>query len=175
MIREEKTAAIEELKEDLVGVPFFYLTDSSVLPVAQINKLRRMCFEKGIKMKVAKNTLIQKALESQPESKGYAALYPALSGPTTILISENPKAPAQLIEAFRQSSKGERPVLKAAYIDTSVYFGDDQLIPLTKLKSKEEMIGEIIGLLQSPGKRLASQLTASGTKIAGIVKTLAER
>ncbi|HAD14265.1 MAG TPA: 50S ribosomal protein L10 [Saprospirales bacterium] len=173
MTREEKTVAIEELKEELGGSPFFYLTDSSTLTVAKINKFRRMCFEQGITVKVAKNTLIQKALESEPESKGYAALFGSLHGPTTILISSNPKAPAKLLEEFRKTE--ERPILKAAYIDSSVYIGDEQLATLVKLKSKEEMIGEIIGLLQSPGRRLASQITASGSKVAGIVKALAER
>lgn len=173
MTREEKTSAIAELKEELGSTPFFYLTDSSTLSVAKINKLRRMCFEKGITMKVAKNTLIQKALENEPESKGYSALFSALAGPTTIMISDNPKAPAKLLEEFRKTE--ERPLLKAAYIDSSVFLGDDQLKALTQLKSKDEMIGEILGLLQSPGKRLASQITATGTKIAGIVKTLEER
>lgn len=173
MTREEKTAAIAVLKEELGNAQFFYLADSSTLTVAKINKLRRMCFEKEITMKVAKNTLIQKALENEPESKGYAALFEALHGPTTILISSNPKAPAKLIEEFRKTE--ERPLLKAAYIDSSVYLGDEQLAVLTKLKSKEEMVGEIIGLLQSPARRLASQITASGSKIAGIVKTLEER
>lgn len=173
MTREEKTVAIEELKEELGNSSFFYLTDSSTLTVAKINKFRRMCFEKGITVKVAKNTLIKKALENEPESKGYAALFGSLHGPTTILISSNPKAPAKLLEEFRKTE--ERPILKAAYIDSSVYIGDDQLATLVKLKSKEEMIGEIIGLLQSPGRRLASQITASGSKVAGIVKTLAER
>jgi large subunit ribosomal protein L10 len=173
MTREDKTAAIAVLKEELGNAPFFYLADSSTLPVAKINKLRRMCFEQEITMKVAKNTLIQKALEGEPESKGYAALYEALKGPTTILISANPKAPAKLIAEFRKTE--ERPILKAAYIDTSVYLGDEQLVALTKLKSKEEMIGEIIGLLQSPASRLVGQIKATGSKIAGIVKTLEER
>ena len=173
MTREDKSAAIAELKEELGGTPFFYLADSSTLTVAKINKFRRLCFEKGVKIKVAKNTLIKKALENEPESKGYKGLFDALHGPTTILISSNPKAPAQLIEEFRKSE--ERPILKAAYIDTSVYLGDDQLKALTQLKSKEEMVGEIIGLLQSPGRRLASQLKATGGKLAGIVKTLEER
>ena len=173
MTREEKTAAIAELKEELGSTPLFYLTDSSTLTVAKINKFRRMCFEQGITVKVAKNTLIQKALESEPESKGYAALFGSLHGPTTILISTNPKAPAKLLEDFRKTE--ERPLLKAAYIDSSVYVGDEQLAVLAKLKSKEEMVGEIIGLLQSPGRRLASQITATGSKIAGILKTLEER
>lgn len=173
MTREDKSAAIAELKEELGNSPFFYLADSSTLTVAKINKFRRQCFDKGIKIKVAKNTLIQKALESEPESKGYKALFDALHGPTTILISSNPKAPALLIDEFRKTE--ERPLLKAAYIDTAVFLGDDQLKTLTKLKTKDEMVGEIIGLLQSPGRRLASQLKATGGKLAGIVKTLEER
>ena len=173
MTRDDKTAAIAELREELGGTPFFYLADSSTLSVAKINKFRRMCFEQGITVKVAKNTLIQKALEGAPESKGYSALFEALSGPTTIMISSNPKAPAKLIEEFRKADA--RPSLKAAYIDTAVYIGDEHLKALTTLKSKEEMVGEILGLLQSPAKRLASQLLASGVKIAGIVKTLEER
>ncbi len=173
MTKEDKSAAIAELKSELVDTPFFYLADSSTMTVAKINNFRRQCFAQGIKVKVAKNTLIRKALEGQPESKGYAGLFEVLHGPTTILISDNPKAPALLLEAFRKTE--ERPLLKAAYIDSSVYVGDDQIKPLTKLKSKEEMVGEIIGLLQSPGRRLASQIKATGSKIAGIVKTLEER
>jgi large subunit ribosomal protein L10 len=173
MTKEEKTAAIEVLREELANTPFFYLADSSTLTVAKVNQLRRKCFEQGIKMKVAKNTLIRKALESEPETKGFAALFEALHGPTTIMISDNPKAPAKIIEEFRKTN--ERPLLKAAYIDSSVYLGDDQLKALTELKSKEEMVGEIIGLLQSPARTLASQLKASGSKMAGILKTLEER
>ena len=173
MTREDKSVAIAELKEELMSTSFFYLADSSTLPVSKINRFRRMCYEQGIIVKVAKNTLIQKALENEPESKGYAALFEALHGPTTILISDNPKAPAKLLTEFRKTE--ERPLLKAAYIDSSVFIGDDQLVALTKLKSKEEMVGEIIGLLLSPMQRVASQLTATGSKLAGIVKTLEER
>jgi len=173
MTRADKSAAIAELKEELGNSPFFYLADSSTLTVAKINKFRRLCFDKGIKIKVAKNTLIQKALENEPESKGYKGLFEALSGPTTILISSNPKAPAILIDEFRKTEA--RPLLKAAYIDTAVFLGDEQLKALTQLKSKDEMVGEIIGLLQSPARRLASQLKATGGKLAGIVKTLEER
>ena len=173
MTREDKTAAIEVLKEELANTPFFYFADSSTLTVAKINQFRRKCFEQGIKIKVAKNTLIRKALENEPESKGFAALFEALHGPTTIMISDNPKAPAKLIAEFRKTE--ERPLLKAAYIDTAVFIGDEQLKALTQLKSRDEMIGEIIGLLQSPARTLAAQITASGSKIAGIVKTLEER
>lgn len=174
MTREDKTAVIAELQEELGNTPFFYLADSSTLTVAKINQFRRMCFEQGVKVKVAKNTLIRKALEAvADDSKGYEPLYEVLHGPTTILISDNPKAPAKLIEEFRKTS--ERPILKAAYIDSSVFIGDDQLKALVSLKSKDELVGEIIGLLQSPARTLASQLKASGSKIAGIVKTLEER
>jgi large subunit ribosomal protein L10 len=173
MTKEEKTAAIAELQEELSNAPFFYIADSSTLTVEKVNKLRRLCFERNITMRVAKNTLIRKALESQPEEKGFSALFGVLHGPTTLMISDSPKAPAMLIEEFRKTN--ERPVLKAAYIDSAIFIGDDQLGALAKLKSKEEMVGEIIGLLQSPARRLASQITASGSKIAGIVKTLEER
>ncbi len=175
MTREDKNTAISELKQTLSATSFFYIADSSTLTVAQVNKLRRMCFEKGIKMKVAKNTLIRKALEAiaADGQRDYEPIYESLHGPTTLLISENPKAPAQLIEEFRKSA--ERPLLKAAYIDSSIFIGDDQLKALVNLKSKEELIGEIIGLLQSPGRRLSSLLTSSGSQVAGIVKTLAER
>lgn len=173
MTRAEKTEAIAVLKEELGSTPFFYLTDSSTMPVSKINIFRQKCYEQGITVKVAKNTLIQKALEDAPESKGYSALFEVLKGPTTILFSENPKSPAVLLEEFRKTN--ERPLLKAAYIDSSVYIGDDNLKALTKLKSKEEMVGEILGLLQSPGKRLSSQITATGGKLAGIIKTLQER
>jgi large subunit ribosomal protein L10 len=173
MTRDDKTAAIAELQEELGNSPFFYLADSSTLTVAKINQFRRMCYEKGVKVKVAKNTLIRKALEAISDSKGYEPLFEVLHGPTTILISDNPKAPAKLIEEFRKTS--ERPILKAAYIDSSVFIGDEQLKALVSLKSKDELVGEIIGLLQSPARTLASQITASGSKIAGIVKALEER
>lgn len=175
MTREDKNAAIAELRETLGATPFFYITDSSTLTVAQVNKLRRMCFEKGIKMQVAKNTLIRKALEAiaADSQRDYAPLYDSLHGPTTLLISDNPKAPAQLIEEFRKTA--ERPVLKAAYIDSSIFIGDDQVKALVNLKSKEELIGEIAGLLMSPARNLAGAIASSGSKVAGVIKTLAER
>lgn len=173
MTREDKTAAIAELREELGSTPFFYLTDSSTLSVAKINRFRRMCFEKGVRVKVAKNSLIQKALENEPAEKGYQNLFEALHGPTTILFSDNPKTPAKLIEEFRKSE--ERPVLKAAYIASDVFIGDDQLQTLIQLKTKDEIVGEIVGLLLSPARNLSSLITASGSKLAGIVKALEER
>ncbi len=174
MTREEKTVAIAELKEELLNVPFFYLADSSQLPVSKINQLRRKCFEQNISFKVAKNTLIQKALEDQPDSKGYKALFEALHGPTSILISDNPKAPAILLSDFRALGN-DRPILKGAYIDGGVFIGDDQLAILKNMKSKQELVGEIIGLLQSPIQKVLGQLNSAGNKIAGLLKTLEER
>jgi large subunit ribosomal protein L10 len=173
MTREEKTAAIDDLKEVLLNTPFFYLADSSQLPVSKINQLRRKCFQQGITIQVAKNTLIQKALEDQPDSKGYKQLFEALHGPTTIMVSDNPKAPALLISDFR--GDGDRPLLKAAYIDGGVFLGDDQLDALKNIKSKEELVGEVIGLLQSPIKTVVGQLKSGGNKISGLVKALEER
>ena len=173
MTRSEKSAAIEVLKEKFENHSFFYLTDSSTLTVEQVNKLRGLCFEKGVEMKVVKNTLAIKALEAAPEDKGYADLYDSLKGPTAILFTETANVPAKIIKEFRKDH--ERPVLKAAYIDTSVYVGDDQIEALSKLKSKEELIGEIITLLQSPAKNVISSLKSGGSTIMGLLKALEER
>ncbi len=173
MTRAEKTATIEALKEKLSDIDFFYLADSSTLTVEQVNKFRRLCFEKGIEMKVVKNTLIQKALESAPEEKNFAGLYEALKGPTAILISEKANAPAKLIKEFRKDF--EKPTLKAAYIDTDVFLGDEKLDELASLKSKEDLIAEVIALLQSPAKTVISSLQSGGQTLVGILKTLEER
>lgn len=174
MTRTDKTAAIAELKEKFSNSSFFYLTDSSTLTVEQVNKLRGMFFEKGIEMKVVKNTLAKKALEASPEEKGYAGLYDHLKGPTAILFTDVANAPARVIKEFR-GKDDEKPSIKAAYIDTAIYIGDDQLKALAALKSKEELIGEIITLLQSPAKNVISGLTGSGQKLMGLLKTLGER
>lgn len=173
MTRAEKTTAIAELKEKFSNNSFFYLTDSSTLTVEQVNKLRGLCYEKGVEMKVVKNTLAIKALEDAPEEKGYAKLYDSLKGPTAIMFTETANVPAKIIEEFRKGH--ERPVLKAAYIDTSIYIGDDQVKALAALKSKEELIGEIIGLLQSPAKTVISSLKSGGSTIMGLLKALEER
>jgi large subunit ribosomal protein L10 len=173
MTREEKAVVIEDLKETLGNAPFFYLADSSDLTVAKINEFRRQCFKAGISVRVVKNKLIQKALEGAAESKGYAPLFDVLQGPTTVLISENPKAPAKLIKSFRADAS--KPMLKAAYIDSSIFIGDDQLESLIKLKTRDEMIGEIIGMLQSPIKNVLGAVLSGENKIAGIVKALEER
>ncbi len=173
MTRTEKGNQIEELKEKFSNSSFFYLTDSSTLTVEQVSELRGMLYEKGIEMKVVKNTLAKKALEAAAEEKGYAPLYDALKGPTAILFTETANSPARVIEEFRKTN--EKPTIKAAYIDTDVYFGDDQLKALAALKSKEELIGEIIGLLQSPAKNVISALKSGGSTISGLLKALEQR
>jgi large subunit ribosomal protein L10 len=173
MTKAEKTATIEELKEKFSSVEYFYLTDSSTLSVAQINKFRRMCFEGGIEMRVVKNTLVKKAMDGIAEEKNYAGLYDALKGPTAILFTETANAPAKLLKEFRKDNA--RPLLKAAYIDTAIFLGDEQLEALVTLKSKEDLIGEIISLLQSPAKNVVGSLQSGGQKLMGILKTLEER
>ena len=173
MTRAEKSTQIAELKDKLSNSNFFYLTDSSTLTVEQINELRGKFYEKGIEMRVVKNTLAKKAMEQASETGAFEGLYDSLKGPTAILFSEVANTPAKVIKEFR--GKEERPILKAAYIDSSIYIGDDQLKTLAALKSKEELIGEIISLLQSPAKNVISGLKASGSKLAGILQTLGER
>lgn len=173
MTRAEKTTAIAELKEKFSNSSFFYLTDASTMTVEQVTKFRGLCFEKGVEMKVVKNTLAKKALEDAGEEKGYAPLFDALKGPTAIMFTETANVPAKIIEEFRKDS--ERPILKAAYIDTAVYMGDDQLKSLTELKSKEDLIGEVIILLQSPAKNVISALKSGGSTISGLLKALEER
>lgn len=151
----------------------FYITDTESLTVSQIGKLRRACFDKNVEMRVAKNTLIKKALESI-DAERFSDVYDSLHKVTALLFSENPKEPALILSSFRKSSKVEKPVLKAAFIDGSVYSGDDQLAALTTLKSKQDLIGEIIGLLQSPAKNVISGLNA-GNKLASLIKALEER
>lgn len=173
MTREEKAAMIEDLKLKFDNAQYFYVTDSSAMSVEKINKLRRICFEKGVQMHVVKNTLAVKAMESAAPEKGYEKVYEAMKGPSTILFSETGNLPAKLLEDFRKSSP--KPILKAAYIDTDVFYGDDQISILAKLKSKEELIGDVLTLLQSPAKNVISGLKSSGGKLAGILKTLEER
>lgn len=173
MTREEKTATIEVLKNKFGNSSFFYLTDASTLTVEEINKFRRICFEKEVEMKVIKNTLAQKALEAAPEEKNYAELFTALKGPTAVLFTNTANVPAKILKEFRKNH--ERPVLKAAYIDTAVYVGDEHIDALTKLKSKEDLIGEVITLLQSPAKNVIGSLQSAGSTISGLLKALEER
>ncbi|HHS95881.1 MAG TPA: 50S ribosomal protein L10 [Phaeodactylibacter sp.] len=174
MTRAQKATAIEELKEKFNASPFFYLADSSKMSVAEISQLRRLCFEKGVQIKVVKNTLAIKALEAQDEAKGYADIYDAFKGNTTILFSDVANLPGKIIKEFR-GDKGERPILKAAYIDTDVFFGDEKLKELAALKSKEDLIGEVISLLQSPAKNVISALQSGGNTLSGLLKALESR
>lgn len=173
MTKQEKNEVIEVLKEKFSQYNNFYVTNTEALTVEQVTKLRRVCFNKHVEMKVAKNTLIRKALESIDKER-YAGVYDALHGVTALLFTENPKEPALIISSFRKDSNGEKPVLKAAFIDGDVFAGDNQLKTLTTLKSKQDLLGEIIGLLQSPAKNVISGLNA-GSKLAGIIKALESR
>jgi large subunit ribosomal protein L10 len=172
MTKQEKNEAIEVLKEKFSQYNNFYITNTEALTVAQVTKLRRICFDKKVEMKVAKNTLIKKALEGLNNER-YSNVYESLHGVTALLFSENAKEPALIISTFRKEANAEKPVLKAAFIDGDVFAGD-QLKALTTLKSKQDIIGDIIGLLQSPAKRVIGGLNA-GAKLAGLVKALEER
>jgi large subunit ribosomal protein L10 len=173
MTKDQKNEVIELLKGKFSQYNNFYVTDTESLTVAQVGKLRRACFDKKVEMKVAKNTLIKKALESL-DSERYTGIYDSLHNVTALLFSENPKDPALIISSFRKELNKERPVLKAAFIDGDVFSGDNQLKSLTTLRSKQDLIGEIIGLLQSPAKNVISALNAGG-KLASLVKALEER
>lgn len=173
MTRSEKTAAIEELKVKFEENIFFYVTDASTLSVEQINKLRGLCFDRGVEMKVVKNTLAIKALESFDEDKNFAPMYDAFKGPTALMFCETANQPAKVIKEFRKTS--ERPVLKAAYIESAIFKGDEQVDTLAALKSKEELVGDVISLLQSPAKNVISALKSGGSTIAGLLKALEER
>jgi len=153
MTKDQKNEVIEVLKGKFSQYSNFYVTDTESLSVEQVGKLRRACFDKNVEMKVAKNTLIKKALESLDKEK-YAEVYNSLHQVTALLFSENPKEPALIISSFRKESNGEKPVLKAAFINGDVFTGDNQLKALTNIKTKNELIGEVIGLLQSPAKRV---------------------
>ena len=157
MTKQEKNDVIEVLKGKFAQYNNFYVTDTESLTVAQISQLRRHCFSKQVEMRVAKNTLIKKALESIDAEK-YAGVYDSLHKVTALLFSENPKEPALIISGFRKESKGEKPVLKAAFINGDVFVGDNQLKALTQIKTKNELIGEVIGLLQSPIQRVIGAL-----------------
>ncbi len=172
MNRNEKAKYIEDLAVELQESNVLYLTDTAELTVETINAIRRKCFQSSIKLKVVKNALLQKAM-NKVENKNFGELSTVLKGSTSLMISEVANAPAKLIQEFRK--KGDKPVLKGAYIEESIYIGDNQLSTLESLKSKDELLGEIIGLLQSPAKNVLSGLKGAGGKLAGILKTLEER
>ena len=173
MTKEQKNEVIEALKEKFSQYNNFYVTNTESLTVDQVGKLRRICFSKKVEMKVAKNTLIKKALEALDQQR-YSNVFDSLNGVTALLFSENPKEPALIISDFRRDLNGKLPALKAAFIDGDVFAGDNQLKTLTTLKSKQDLIGEIIGLLQSPAKNVISGLNA-GSKLASLIKALEDR
>jgi large subunit ribosomal protein L10 len=171
MTREEKSRVIEDLTAQLAGTNVVYLADISGLNAETTSNLRRACFKAGIQLAVVKNTLLEKAMDAS--TNDYGDLPSILKGNTSILIAENGNAPAKIIKEFRK--KSDKPLLKGAFIHHAVFIGDNQLDALIALKSKDEVIGEIIGLLQSPAKNVVSALKSSGGKLAGILKTLSEK
>ena len=173
MTKDKKNEVIELLKDKFSQYNNFYVTDTQSLTVEQVGRLRRACFSKKVEMKVAKNTLIKKALEAL-DAERYTGVYDALHNVTALMFSENPKDPAVIISSFRKEINKDKPILKAAFIDGDVFSGDNQLKALTSLRSKQDLIGEIIGLLQSPAKNVISALNAGG-KLASLVKALEER
>jgi len=157
MTKQEKNEVIELLKGKFAQYNNFYITDTESLTVSQVGKLRNHCFNKQVEMKVAKNTLIKKALESLDAEK-YSGVYDSLHKVTALLFSENPKDPAMIISTFRKENNNEKPLLKAAFINGDVFVGNDQLKALTQIKTKNELIGEVIGLLQAPIQRVLGAL-----------------
>lgn len=171
MTREEKNQIIDNLVGELSRYSSFYITDISALPSDKTSKLRRLCFNKQVGLTVAKNSLIKKALEKIEGD--FSELVPTLKGFSAIMVAEFPNVPAKLIKEFRATS--DKPLLKSACIDGGIYVGDNQLDALASLKTKDELVGDIIGLLQSPAQNVISGLKGQGGKIAGILKTLEER
>lgn len=157
MTKEQKQEVIEVLKDKFSQYANFYITDTESLTVSQVTALRRTCFDKQVEMKVAKNTLIKKALESL-DSEKYAGVYDSLHNVTALMFSESPKDPAVIISSFRKANNNEKPVLKAAFLNGEVFVGDNNLINLTKIKTKNELIGDVIGLLLSPVQRVIGAL-----------------
>lgn len=171
MTREEKATVIEDLTAQLADNPTIYLADISGLDAGTTSDLRRACFKANIKLAVVKNTLLAKAMEAS--DKDFGELPSVLKGNTSLMLTETGNVPAKLIKNFRK--KSDKPVLKGAFIEEAVYLGDENLDTLVNIKSKEELIGDVIGLLQSPAKNVISGLKSGGGKLAGILKTLSER
>ena len=171
MTREEKSQVIEELKVQLADNTNIYLTDISGLNAGSTSNLRRACFKANVRLSVVKNTLLEKAMEAS--DRDFGDLPTVLKGNTSVMYSETGNVPAKLIKTFRK--KSDKPLLKGAFIEESIYIGDEQLDMLVDIKSKEELIGEIIGLLQSPAKNVISALQSGGGKLSGILKTLSQR
>ncbi len=174
MTKEEKLSVVAELTEKLQANNVFYVTDASGLNVAQVNDFRRLCFENGVEYRVYKNTLIKKALDSLEAD--YTDLDDALKGFSGVIFSEEiANVPAKVIKEYRKKKGGEIPALKAASIESDVFLGDEHLIALSELKSKPELIGDVLALLQSPAKNVISALQSGGNTLSGLVKTLSEK
>ena len=171
MTRQEKNNAIEKLKKTLTGVKTLYLADIAGLNAVQTIALRRACYKENIELQVVKNTLLAKAMEASVQDFG--ELTQILKGNTSLMFSKSGNAPAKVIKNFRK--KSDKPILKGAFIEEAIYIGDDQIDALVAIKSKEELIGDIITLLQSPAKNVVSALQSGGEKLSGILKTLSER
>ena len=171
MTREEKATVIQDLTVQLGSSPVIYLADISGLNASSTSDLRRACFKANIKLAVVKNTLLAKAMEAS--EREFGELPGILKGNTSLMISDTGNAPAKLIKTFRK--KSDRPLLKGAFIEEAIYIGDDKLDALISIKSREEMIGDIVALLQSPAKNVISGLKSGGGKLAGILKTLSEK
>ena len=171
MTREEKSKVIEDLTGKLTDNSIIYLADISGLNALETSNLRRACFKEKVNLAVVKNTLLAKAMERS--EKDFGELPEVLKGNTSLMIAETGNAPAKVIKAFRKGS--DKPILKGAYVEEAVYVGDDQLENLVNIKSKEELIGDIIGLLQSPAKNVISALQSGGGTLHGILKTLGEK
>ncbi len=173
MKRSEKETIINSLTEQINSSSHFYLTDIETLDAEKTSSLRRLCFDRDVKLMVVKNTILRKALESS--EKNVDEIYDVLKGNTSVMFTETGNVPAKLIQEFRKKTKSEKPVLKAAYVEESVYIGEDQLDVLATLKSREELIGDIIGLLQSPAKNVISALQSAGNTLTGVLKTLGDK
>lgn len=171
MKKEEKTVIIDRLAEQLTETPHFYLTDISTLNAAKTTALRRKCFEKQVKLVVVKNTLLRKALEKI--SFAEADIFSVLTGSTSVMLSDEASVPAKLIKEFRATSA--KPVLKAAYVQESLYVGDELLDALVNIKSHAELVGDVVALLQSPARNVISALQSGGNTLAGLVEALEAR
>ena len=173
MRKEIKGQIIDKLVEEINDYPHFYITDSSGLNAANTGALRRLCFDRGVKLVVTKNTLLKKALEKA--SGNYDELYGVLTSHSAVMFSEEGSVPAKLIKEYRKKTKLERPAIKAAFVEETAYVGDNLLETLVAIKTKNELIGDVVALLQSPAKNVVSALQSGKNLLAGLVKTLSER
>lgn len=173
MKKEDKSAIIKQIETTIQSYAHFYLADIGGLNAAETSELRRTCYKQDIKLVVVKNTLLRSALENAGIQ--IDELQGSLKGATSLLLSNTGNAPAKLIKDFSKSSKSKKPLLKAAYVEESIYVGENQLDTLVAIKSKYELLGEVIGLLQSPAKNVVSALQSGGNTIHGLLKTLGER